>query len=113
MHEISLIESIIEIITAEMPKHNITRVEAIKLRIGEMRQVVPDVLLFGFEVLSKGTPLEGAELIVENVSMKGHCRICDQDFALEDWFSNCPGCGKAEYDIISGRELEIVEFEGV
>ena len=113
MHEISLIESIIEIIASEMPKHNITSVETIKLRIGEMRQVVPDVLLFGFQVLSKGTPLEGAELIVENVSMRGHCRLCDQDFAMEDLFSNCPRCGKAEYDIISGRELEIVEFEGV
>ena len=107
MHEISLIESIIEIITAEMPKHNITRVEAIKLKIGEMRQVIPDTLLFGFQVLSKGTPLEGAELIVENVPTKGHCKICDQDFAMEDWFSNCPECGKAEYDIISGRELRV------
>jgi hydrogenase nickel incorporation protein HypA/HybF len=112
MHEISLIQSIIEIIMAEMPKHNITKVETITLKIGKMRQVVPDALLFGFHILSKDTPLEGANLIIEDVPTKGCCKVCGQDFAIENWLSNCPGCGKANYDIISGKELEIVEFEG-
>lgn len=112
MHEISLIESIIEIIIAEMPKHNVTKIESITLRIGEMRQLIPETLHFGFDVLSKDTPLEGAKLIVEKIPTKGRCKICDQEFVIEDWFRNCPRCDAANIKIISGKELDIVGFEG-
>ena len=113
MHEISLIKNIIEIVMAEMPEHNITRIETITLRIGEMRQVVPGALLFGFDILSSGTSLEGAKIIIENVPIAGHCNKCGQNFVIEnEWFSHCPECKKSDYDIISGKELEIVEFEG-
>ena len=112
MHEISLIESIIEIIMAEMPKHDITRVESITLRIGEMQRVVPDALLFGFDILSKDTPLEEAKLVIENVPTKERCKTCGQDFVVESWFESCPKCGKTDVEIISGDELETVEFEG-
>ncbi len=112
MHEISLIENIIEIIMAEMPKHSVTKVETITLRIGEMRHIVSDTLVFGFDVLSKDTPLEGAKLIIESVPMRGRCKTCGQDFIIEDWFSNCSKCDGTNTEIISGKELEIVAFEG-
>jgi len=112
MHEVSLIENVIKIVVAEMPKYNITRVETITLRIGEMSQVVPDALVFGFEVLSKGTALEGARLIIENVPTKGCCKGCGKEFVIGDLFDVCPECGETNIEIISGKELEIVEFEG-
>ena len=113
MHEVSLIQSINEAVMAEMPKHNITKIESITLRIGEMRQVIPDTLIFAFEILSKDTPLEGAKLIVENVPTRGRCKKCGHDFAVDDWFRTCSKCGGGDIEIISGKELEIVEFEGV
>lgn len=112
MHELSIIESIIEIILAEMPKHNITRIEKISLRIGDMRQVVPDALLFGFECLSKNTPLEGADLSIENVPIRGSCKACQTEFQLKNWYQGCPQCNASEVEIIAGKELEIAEFEG-
>ncbi len=112
MHELSLIENIIDIILEEMPKHNLTRIESISLKVGQMRQVVPEALLFGFECLSKDTPLEGAELIMENIAIKGRCDHCEEDIILENWFDPCPGCGAMHLPIVAGKELEIVEFEG-
>ena len=112
MHEVSLIQSINETVMAEMPKHNITKVESITLRIGEMRQVIPDTLLFAFEVLSKDTPLEGAKLIIENIPTRGRCKKCGQEFVVENWIRTCSECGGTDIEIISGREMEIVEFEG-
>jgi hydrogenase nickel incorporation protein HypA/HybF len=112
MHEISLVENIIEIITTEMPKHGISTVETITLKIGDMQHVVPDALTFGFEIVSKDTPLEGAELIIENVPAKARCKTCGSEFVVEDWWDNCPKCDSVEIEIISGKELEIVEFEG-
>ena len=112
MHEISIVESIIEIVIAEIPKHGITNVESIKLAIGEMQQIVPDTLIFAFDVLSKDTPLEGAKLIIESVPIKGHCKACLQDFLIEDWGGKCTQCGKTDIEIISGKDLNIVGLEG-
>lgn len=112
MHELSIVQNIIDIILAELPKHNLTRVESISLRIGEMRQVVPDALFFGFECLSKNTPLEGAEVKIEHIPIKGRCRNCQHEFILDNWLQSCQKCGQNHVEIISGKELEIAEFEG-
>lgn len=112
MHELSIIENIIDIILGEMPKHNITRVESISLRIGKMRQVVPDALHFGFECVTKNTPVEGAELHIEHIPISGKCKRCDHEFNMNDWYTGCPSCHALQIEIISGKELEIAEFEG-
>jgi hydrogenase nickel incorporation protein HypA/HybF len=49
MHELSIVQNIIEIVQSELPKHNIARVKSISLQIGRMRQVVPDAFFFAFE----------------------------------------------------------------
>jgi len=112
MHEISLVENIIEIIISEMPKYNITKVDTITLRIGGMSNVMPDALSFGFDLLSKGTPLEEAKLIIENVQTRGLCKSCGHEFIMTDLLDPCPVCEGIAVEIISGKELEIVEFEG-
>ncbi len=113
MHEVSLIENVIEIVMAEMPRHGITKVENVKLRIGQMNLVSHDALVFAFEVLSKGTPLENARLIIESVPTEGCCRRCGEEFIIEDWLAGCPMCGGTDIELISGKELEIAEFEGI
>lgn len=112
MHEISLVENIIDIITLEMQKYNIAKVSVIRLRIGEMSHVVPEALIFGFNAMSKDTPLEGAELAIERVPTKGRCDDCRTEFVMADILDICPNCGGTKIEIISGKELEIAEFEG-
>jgi hydrogenase nickel incorporation protein HypA/HybF len=113
MHEIAIVESIIDIVSSEMKKHNMTRVETIKLKIGEMSHIMPDALTFGFDISSKGTPLEGAKLIIETVPIRGQCKDCDTEFTIKDMIDTCPKCGGISFKIISGKELEIVEFVGL
>jgi len=112
MHELSIVQNIITIILSELPKYNFSKVQSISLRIGVMRQVVPEALFFAFECLSKGTPLEGAEIKIENIPITGRCRNCRHEFIFESWQENCASCGENQIDIISGKELEIAEFEG-
>ncbi|MGQ9608722.1 MAG: hydrogenase maturation nickel metallochaperone HypA [bacterium] len=112
MHEVSIAENIIEIIKAEMPKHNLTRIDSIKIRIGDMSHIMPDALIFAFELLSEGTQFENAKIIIEKIPTKGRCRNCGNEFIMDDILDNCPKCGGVYIDIISGKELEILEFEG-
>jgi len=112
MHELSLAQSIIEIVIDELPKHGLTKVNAITLKLGEMTQLFPDSLLFGFECLSQGTSLEGAQLVIDRVPPKGRCMRCGQEFLIRNWECRCPGCGDTEIVTVSGKELEIVELDG-
>ena len=112
MHELSLARSIIDIITDQLLEHGLTKVDTITLKVGEMAQVMADSLRFGFECLSRETPLAGAELIIEIVPARGWCRSCGKDFIIENWEFICPECGKTEIAVLSGKELEIVEVEG-
>ncbi len=60
MHEMSIIQSVIEIINEEMEKNDATILRSIRLNIGKMSAIVPDSLSFCFEVITTGTRLEGA-----------------------------------------------------
>lgn len=112
MHEVSIAKNIIEIIKAEMPKHNLTQIDSIKICIGNMSHIMPDALIFAFELLSEGTQFENAKIVIEKIPTKGQCRNCGNEFIIDDILGNCPKCGGVYIDIISGKELEILEFEG-
>ncbi|MBW1698872.1 MAG: hydrogenase maturation nickel metallochaperone HypA [Deltaproteobacteria bacterium] len=112
MHELSLAQNIIEIITGELLENGLTKVDTITLKIGEMAQVLPDSLRFGFECLIRETPLEGVKLIIEIVPAKGRCMSCGKNFIIENREFICPECGKAGIEVLTGKELEIVELEG-
>ena len=43
------------------------RVLTVKVRIGHLRQVVPDTMTFCWEMVTAGTELQGAELDIEHV----------------------------------------------
>jgi hydrogenase nickel incorporation protein HypA/HybF len=112
MHELSIAQSIIDILHEQMKIHKLSRVESVGLRIGKLRGVEIESLNFGFGVLTEGSPLEGAQLEVEEVPMEGRCVTCGQRFALENWLDDCPFCRATEVELISGKELDIVAIEG-
>lgn len=113
MEELSLACSLIEIVSDEMTKRGLTKVDTVFLKVGQMTQVLPNALRFGFECLSQETSLEGAELVIETVSSKGRCMTCGKDFPIQNWTFVCPSCRRTDIEIVAGREFEITEFAGV
>jgi hydrogenase nickel incorporation protein HypA/HybF len=112
MHELSIAQNIIDIVCDQMRIHDLSRVESVSLRIGLMRCVVIESLSFSFDVLTSGSPLEGARLEVEEVPIRGRCMGCGQEFPLKNWMDDCPLCRGVQVEIISGKELDIVAIEG-
>lgn len=111
MHEMSIAESLIEIIIEEMKKNSAYRLISVRLNIGEMAGVVPEALETCFEILTADTGMKGAVLNMEIIPLKGHCKKCDDDFAIVDYNFACPRCGTVEIDVVSGREMNIIELE--
>ena len=112
MHELSIIQSVVDIILEEMPKHGLTTITKVTLRIGAMRQVIPDSLQFAFECVRQGTPLERATLEIDHVPVQGRCKACQHTAVIEHWLDVCPACQHPDLEIVTGKELEIKELEG-
>ncbi len=111
MHEMSIAQSLVEIIQEEMARHHATKLRSVRLHVGEMSAIVPDSLSFCFEVITAGTRMEGARLIMEIIPVEGKCRACGETFKIKDFIFVCPRCGGTGVDAVSGQELSIVELE--
>ncbi len=107
MHELALAESVV---SSVLERTDGRHVAVVRLRVGRLAGVVPDALVFCFELATAGTPLAGATLEIEDVSGTAHCRTCGADFVLEDQFLLCP-CGSADVRLDSGRELTVASVE--
>lgn len=108
MHELSLCQAIVDTVTRHADG---SRVERVDVRIGHLRQVVPDSLLFSWELLTAGSDLDGAELAVEHVAAVVECRPCGRSSTLDQPIMLCPGCGSADVEVVAGDEFLIASID--
>lgn len=112
MHEMGIALQIIDIATDSIPPElKGARVARVNLKIGKMAAVVPDSLRFCFEVASRETALEGAELVIEQTPVTARCRGCDHEWTLSEPAFVCNRCGGGSLEMLSGRELDIESIE--
>lgn len=113
MHELSICEGIMEVADAALKSHAVRepRVTRLNLRIGRLTAVVPDSLRFYFDLLTPGTPLEGARLEIEEVPIRAYCADCGASFEIDTLCFLCPACAGGVVEIVSGRELQVVSLE--
>ncbi len=64
-----------------------------------------------FELVARGTPAEGAELVLEHVAAAGICRACGSESELDAFPLVCAACGGWELDIVRGEELAVDSLE--
>jgi hydrogenase nickel incorporation protein HypA/HybF len=111
MHEASLMQATIEIAEEELRRQGATRIHALRLRIGRLAGVEPEALGLAFEVVTAGTPAEGATLEIETVEVVCRCQVCAEEFTPADFIFCCPRCGRPSSDVRRGRELELASLE--
>jgi hydrogenase nickel incorporation protein HypA/HybF len=111
MHEMSIVESMLGIIKDEMARHQVSRLMAVHLVVGELTAVVPEALTFCFELYIKETPLQGARLEIEPQPLSGRCKKCKEEFRIEEMNFRCPQCQNPDVEILTGRELYIKDIE--
>lgn len=107
MHELAIAESVVSSVLERTEEHHVS---VVRLRIGRLAGVVPDALMFCFELATAGTPLEGATLEIDHVDGRAQCRSCGDEFGLVDAFLLCE-CGSADVLLLSGSELSVTSVE--
>lgn len=111
MHEMSLMESVLEIVEDEARKAGAASVTVVKLVIGELSSVEPEAMAFCFEAVVGGTIAEGARLEIERVPGLGWCLDCCETVALNERFGACPKCGNFRVQMTAGDDLRVGELE--
>lgn len=111
MHELSIAQSIVDLIGQYVPEEEAAEVRHVKVRVGRLAGVVADSLDFCFSAIVSGTSLSRASLDIEEIPIQSRCTGCGEVFAVEGAAFLCPFCGSAELKIVSGTELQVVEIE--
>ena len=112
MHELSIAQSLLDMIVDESQRHRLGRVDKVRLRIGELAAVVPESLRFCFDLVSRDTVAGGAVIEIETVAVAARCDKCDLSFEVKERVFQCPQCGEPVFEMLGGRELEVVNIEG-
>ena len=109
MHELSLSGAIVNTVV----KHADGRpVSVVTMRIGALRQVVPDTLDFYFGFVSKGTVCEGARLEQELIPAGLRCATCEREWGIDVPHFICPECGPSgQVEVARGDEFEVESIE--
>lgn len=108
MHELSICASIAAI--AENHRGHRT-VVSVRVRIGHLRQVVPEALTLGWAATVRDTPLAGAILDVEAVPAEIVCADCRQHSQLDEPFLLCPACGGDAVTVVAGEECLVASVD--
>jgi Zn finger protein HypA/HybF involved in hydrogenase expression len=74
MHELSIAMGIVNAALDESRRRDV-QVSAVHLRLGALSGVLKDALLFSYEVACLDTPLQGSQLIVEDVPVIVFCQL--------------------------------------
>jgi hydrogenase nickel incorporation protein HypA/HybF len=87
-------------------------IESVRLKVGKAAGILPDALLFAFDVAKADSIASQAELIIEHVSLGGICCDCDLQFESEErYIFNCPVCQSSAIKITKGDEMQIIDME--
>ncbi len=111
MHEMSICESIVNVIEEQAAAQGFGRVRRVRLEIGPLAGVETEALRFSFDVVTRGSLAEGAALEIIETPVTGWCMPCGQPVAVRERFDACPECGSYQVQITGGEELRIKDLE--
>lgn len=112
MHELSIINSIIEATETEMlGQREKYRVDAITLHIGALAGVEVETLEFLWPAAVENTILDQATCHIVRIAGQAACQDCGETFEINQYYDPCPTCGSHLLRVLAGEELKIKSIE--
>jgi hydrogenase nickel incorporation protein HypA/HybF len=111
MHELGIMQRTIELALEAAGREQARKITSIRMQIGTLAGVVPDALEFAFDVVTRGTPAEGARLEWDQIPVRCRCPYGCGEFEPTDVVYVCPVCRRKSWEIVKGRELNLLDIE--
>jgi len=94
MHELPVTQEMFSLVMKYAEENNAKKISSVSLKIGALSTIIPENVKFYFEILSKNTIAEGAELVFEKEKSKAYCINCNGYFEIENLDLVCTKCWK-------------------
>ncbi|MDH3513982.1 MAG: hydrogenase maturation nickel metallochaperone HypA [Gammaproteobacteria bacterium] len=111
MHELSICQALISQADDIARRHRATAIRTIKLSIGPLSGVEPDLLRQAFPLASAGSVAQYSRLIIERLPIRVHCETCGAETPAKLNRLVCGECGDWHTRLLSGDELLLDSVE--
>ena len=112
MHEMSIAESVIGIVTETARRSGLVRVNTVRLEIGALAAVETRALRFCFDSVTRGSVAEGARLVIDELPGAAWCFGCNSPVAIATRTDACPACGGARLQVTGGTDMRVKDIRG-
>ena len=111
MHELSLATEIYRTCRASVEARGSGRLDSVRVAIGELAAVEPELLVYAWEAVVAGGPDDGAKLEVEWHPARLVCATCGEVAEREPgrWLRLCPTCAQSVH-AEGGDELDVIQL---
>jgi hydrogenase nickel incorporation protein HypA/HybF len=117
MHELGVISNLVETTERIALRNGVHKIGYIKLDVGEVSGVVSSYMKTLWGMGTKGTLLEGAELIINDVPAIVECLDCGEQFSLMKSADEnhdkpqCPKCSSKSFSLVDEHCKEVMIME--
>ena len=109
MHEASLVRSLLRQIGELLAEHQGESVTSVRVELGPLSGVEPELVKIAFAELVEESPCRGAELTIEEVPLTACCRACGAETKIEAYRFLCPTCGSSQLRMTGGDEFRLLD----
>jgi hydrogenase nickel incorporation protein HypA/HybF len=111
MHEMSIAESVLQILEEKAPVEGYSRVKVVWLEVGQLAGVEPESLRFCFDAVTRESIAGDARLEIIETPGQGRCLECCSTVAISTVLDPCPHCGSLQVEVTGGNEMRVRELE--
>ncbi len=111
MHEMSLAESVREIVDEIARSNGARSVTAVRLEIGKLAQVEIEAMRFAFDVVKRGSLADGARLEIVEIDGSAWCMRCSHAVVIAQRGDACPKCDSYQLQVTGGDRMRVMDIE--
>jgi hydrogenase nickel incorporation protein HypA/HybF len=112
MHEMSIAESVLGIVSDTARNAGLARVSTVRLEIGALAAIETRALRFCFDSVTRGSVAENAALVIDELPGTAWCFDCSEPAAIAARTDACPRCGGSRLQVTGGTDMRVKDIRG-
>jgi hydrogenase nickel incorporation protein HypA/HybF len=111
VHELSICQALIDQVEALASKEGAAQVVQVRIGIGPLSGVEPQLLEQAFQLARAGSSAATASLLIDHLPIRVSCRECGQESEAKVANLACGNCGDWHTQLVSGDEMLLLQVE--
>ncbi len=111
MHEYAVAEKILHAVLNKAKEENAKKIVKIEITANKLTHINEDEFKFSFNILSKNTIAENAEIVIKYSRGKILCKDCNKEYSVEHFLGRCPECSSSFVELVDEIVVSGIKIE--